>query len=160
MVGFQLLVAAGVIIYGLISPSLGSHLLWPGCAMLLWWGALTRLTLTRPWSGGFSAVAVAGEHQEGRWFQRRQEWFEPGLLIGATLGLGRLFVRVLGSAKDDLREWAERSGSALAWVQDDRARKAFEADPYGYELVSGANAFGTMVVPAFLLFLLWVLLPR
>lgn len=160
MVAFQVVVALVVLVYGLVSPSLGSHLLWPGLAMLLWWGALAWLTLTRPWSAGFSAVVVAGEHQEGRWFQRRQEWWESGVLIGVTLGLARLFFDVLGDVKDDLRAWAEESGRPLEWFYEDLARKAFEADPYGYELVSGANAFGTMVAPAFLIFVLWFVLPR
>ena len=45
MAGFQLVVAAGVLLYGLVAPSLGSHLVMPGLALLLWWGVLLWLTL-------------------------------------------------------------------------------------------------------------------
>lgn len=160
MVGFQLLVGVGVLVYGLVSPSLGSHLVWSGLALFLWLGAFAWLTLTRPWGGGFSAGAVLGAHQDGRWFQRRWNWSEPAGLILMTLGLARGFVRVFGDVKDQLRDWASHEPRTLQWVLDDVARKAYEADAYGSELVSGPQVFATLVVPAFLAFLLWFLLPR
>ena len=153
-VGVQLFVLLWVFVYGLWSPSLGAKVFWPTVAMLPIWGVAAWLTLHRPWDWG---------GLEGRKpLHRMWGYWEPGVVYGGTYGLGRLHGGMLSGAKaydaemsrplgmDDAMDWMLRRDEVAAWNDD----------TLGMLIISDLSGWISLGGCAFVLALMWFLLPR
>jgi len=153
MATFQASVWLLLVIYGLTPPSLGARLLLPGLVMTAAFGALVWMTLHRPWGWDFS---VGGS--TGTWMRYRTVW-EPGLLVGCTLGLTWMYEGLLGWGKRRVVEFAG-SDFVDGFFLDPAEAAAWKADTYGALLLSQDHVAMAVILPLLILGLLWFFLPR
>ncbi len=160
MVSCQIVIAIGVIVYGLVPQSLGLRMVGVALVLLAWIAVVGWLTLTRPWAGGFETGAVLGAHADRQWFQRRWGLNETGLVLVAPAIIAQSFIRLIAAVKSDLRAWASAPPDAPKWAFNVSRQGAHEADPFGFALVLESQGLLALAVPALAVFVLWVLLPR
>ncbi len=151
-VAVQIALFVAAVVYGLWSPTLGARVVWPTVAMLPAWAGMAWVTLTRPWDWGGLEPRLPLHRAWGYW--------EGGVVYGCALGIGWTHADLFHEAKEWAQELHRQPIDALSLVLHTADKtEAWDADTFGYLILSGSPYGWLFVGGALLLFAMaWFLL--